>query len=427
MSGFDGLPDGVVCLVFSKLHLAQSVALCSTVCRRWNALCYTVDTLTFESFQLFENRAETKRKASCIEDVVTGMLLKSKGIRNLKITYHPVVWPWIQGDYFSEVKVCRWLEHVNGSLEKLSLVDPNLVKPQFDRLIHLSACRKLRWLHLCYGTIPEIPARCNRFGLLKSCLLDLIVISDSALETFVELCPLLEDLKINSCRGLVNPQIRGPSLVCLEVVNELDGCVQSIQKLHGNAPKLVKISLSYVKELITDGQGLLELELLCHVKPQIHTLSSLNSLYMKGHAWELDSVSELVRLGTNVKLLYIDVELREKNPLRLDYFIGHLQDLNSLYLGADLFECLQAGAKFISSFQWMTLPVVVDITVVMNNGNEHCTTVLGIFLKCSRSLKTLRIKAEPLENTFENLSFFTRVLALQRNYPQVEIAFGLPK
>lgn len=425
-SNFDGLPDGVVCLIFSKLNLAQTVAQCSTVSRRWKDLCQTVDTLTFESFQLFENRAESKRKASCIEAVVSHMLLNTSGIRNLKITYHPVVWPWIPDDYFSEVKVCKWLEHVNGSLEKLTLVDPNLVKPQSDRLIHLSHCRKLQWLNLCYGTIPEIPGKCHRFEHLKSCLLDLIAISDVALEAFVELCPLLENLKLNSCRGLVSPQLRAPNLTRLEIVNELDGHVQSIQRVCADAPKLVQVSLSYVKELITEGQGLLEVELLCHVKPRIHALPSLISLYMNGHTWELDSISEFVRLGTNVRLLHMDVKLEAKNPLRLDYFLGHLQDLTSLYIGIDIFECLQAGVKFISAFQGLSLPHLEDITVMVTCGNEHCIAVLEIFLKCSSSLKFIRINAGPLGNSPENVMFFTWILRLQRTYPDVMITLACP-
>lgn len=425
MANFDSLPDGVICLIFSKLSLAQTVAQCSTVCRRWKALCQTVDTLTFESFQLFENRAESKRKASCIEDVVSSMLLKTSGVRNLKIAYHPVVWPWIHHDHFSEDKVCTWLQHVHASLEKLTLVDPSLDTPQPSRLIHLSDCRKLEWLNLCYGSVPNIPPQCHPFVLLKSCFLDLIAITDAALADFVELCPLLEDLRLNSCTGLQSPHIRAQNLRCLEFLNEL-GCVTPIQRVSAYASKLVNVSLSYVKELMTEGEGLLELELMCHVKPRIQLLPSLNSLYMHGHTWELDSISEYIRLGTNVKVLYIDAKLEEKNPLRLDYFFGQLQNLNSLYIGSDFFQCLQAGAKFISTFQWMSLPLLEDITVVVTCGSEHCITVLGIFLRCSSSLKTLRINAEPLENSTENLKFFTHVLALQRSYPCVEIMLTCP-
>jgi hypothetical protein len=296
-----------------------------------------VDTLTFESFQLFENRAESKRKASSIEAVVSTMLLKTNGVRNLKIAYHPVVWPWIDEDHFSEVKVCAWIQHVKPSLEKLTLVDPNRRTPQPGKLIHLSDCKRLQWLNLCYGSIPSIPRECHTFGLLKSCSLDLIAITDSALADFVQLCPLLEDLTINSCPGLQNPQIRAENLMCLGFLNNL-GNVAPIQSVCVKAPKLVKASLSYVKELVTEGEGLSVLVLMCHVKPRIQSMPSLCSLQMHGHNWELDSISEYIRLATSIQHLHIDVKLEEKRPLRIDRFLGQLQHVNSLYIGADFFK-----------------------------------------------------------------------------------------
>ena len=344
MADFDSLPDGVICLIFSMLGLAQTVAQCAMVCRRWKNLSQIVDTLTFESFQLFENRAESKRKASSIEAVVSSMLLKTNGVRDLKIAYHPVVWPWIDDDHFSEKNVCTWIQHVKPSLEKLTLVDPNRTTPQPGKLIHLSDCKRLQWLNICYGSIPNIPLECHPFSLLKTCFLDLIVITDSALMDFVQLCPLLEDLTINSCPGLQSPHIRAENLKCLEFLNNL-GNVAPIQRLCVNAPKLVKASLSYVKELVTEGDGISALVLMCHVKPRIQSMPSLNSLYMHGQNWELDSISEYIRLATSLQQLHIDVKLEAKHPLRIDRFLGQLQHLNSLYIGSDFFKV------WVSNFQ----------------------------------------------------------------------------
>eukprot|EP00250_Pteridium_aquilinum_P019102 c24295_g2_i1 orf=1050-2096(-) len=336
MTNFDSLPDGVLCLIFSKLSLAQVVAQCSTVCQRWRALCRSIDTLTFESFQLFENRAE-KKKASCIQDVVSHMLLRTSGVRNLKIAYHPVVWPWIHHDHFAEDKVCMWLQHVHTSLERLTLVDPNLATPQPNRLVCLSNCRKLQWLNICYASIPTLPPQCCSFDMLTTCLLDLIVITDAALALLVQLCPLLEVLRLNSCTGLHSPYICAPNLRCLEFMSNL-GCTEPIQRVNACAPKLQHVFLSYVKELRTDGEGLSEFELMCHVKPYIRSLPSLSSLHMHGPMWQLDSISEYIRLGPSVRVLYLDAKLEEKKPLQLDDFFGHLQKLNTLYIGSELFE-----------------------------------------------------------------------------------------
>lgn len=157
MASFDVLPDSIACLILSKLENAQMVAQCAIVCHRWKMLARLVDTLTFESFKLLEKKLDKTRNATCLEKIVTQMLLMTHGIRVLKISYHPVVWPWIPNDYFSEDKVCQWLQHVNTSLERLTLVDPNRVKPQPMKLLHLTECKKLQWLNLCYGFIPEMP------------------------------------------------------------------------------------------------------------------------------------------------------------------------------------------------------------------------------------------------------------------------------
>jgi hypothetical protein len=105
MGNFDVLPDSVACLILSKLKNAQMVAQCAMVCHRWKMLSQLVDTLAFESFKLFEKKVDKNSKASCLEAIVTHMLLNTSGIRNLKISYHPVVWPWIPNDYFCEEKV----------------------------------------------------------------------------------------------------------------------------------------------------------------------------------------------------------------------------------------------------------------------------------------------------------------------------------
>ena len=123
----------------------------------------------------------------------------------------------------------------------------------------------------------------------------------------------------------------------LRVLNNL-GNVAPIQSVCVNAPKLIKASLSYVKELVTEGEGLLELVLMCHVKPRIQSMPSLSSLHMHGHSWELDSISEYIRLATSIQHLHIDVKLEEKHPLRIDHFLGQLQHVNSLYIGSDFFK-----------------------------------------------------------------------------------------
>lgn len=424
MANFDSLPDGLLCFIFSKLSLAQAVARCSTVCHRWHSVSATVDTLTFESFQLFENRAE-KRKASCIEDVVSNMLLRTSGVRNLKIAYHPVVWPWIHNDHFAEEKVCMWLQHVNTSLECLTLVDPNLATPQRNRLVYLSNCKKLQWLNLCYAFIPSLPPQCQAFDMLTSCSLDLVVITDCALTSFVQLCPLLECLRLNSCTGLQSPHIRAPSLRCLEFLSNL-GCVEPIQRVCADAPNLQHVFLSYVEELRTEGEGLVELDLMCHVKPSLQLLPLLSSLSMHGPMWNLDSISEYIRLGPSVQVLFIDVKLDAKRPLEMDRFFGHLQNLKTMYIGSEFFQCLQAGARLAPTMRKVSLPVLEEITVAVTRGDKHCITVLSLFLRCSSSLKRLCVNAELLENCAENVAFFTSVLALQRNYVHVEILLICP-
>ncbi|KAI5067243.1 hypothetical protein GOP47_0017771 [Adiantum capillus-veneris] len=367
MANFDSLPDGLLCFIFSKLCLAQAVASCLRTGQ------------------------------------IGGKLLALK--------------MWSQ--------TCLLEQHVRTSLERLTLVDPNLATPQRNRLVYLSNCKKLQWLNLCYAFIPSLPPQCEAFDMLTSCSLDLVVITDSALTSFVQLCPFLECLRLNSCTGLQSPHIRAPSLRCLEFVSNL-GCVEPIQRICADAPNLQHVFLSYVEELRTEGEGLLELDLMCHVKPSLQLLPLLSSLSMHGPMWNLDSISEYIRLGPSVQVLYIDVKLEEKKPVKIDQFFGHLQNLKTMYIGSEFFECLQAGAKLSSTMRKVSLPSLEEITVAVTRGDPHCITILSMVLRCSSSLKKLQINAESLENSTENAAFFTCVLALQRIYVHVEILLTCP-
>ncbi|KAJ7300238.1 hypothetical protein O6H91_06G023400 [Diphasiastrum complanatum] len=423
---FDLLPDSIACLILSKLKNAQAVAQCATVCRRWRILAQSVDTLTFESFKLFEKRVDKSAKASCVEAIVSKVLPHTNGLRDLNISYHPVVWPWIPHDHFSEQTVCHWLKHVRCSLERLVLVDPNSANPQPEKLIHLSECKRLHWLNLCYGVIPDIPSSCRRFEHLKTCFLGLIVISDDALQTFVKLCPSLEDLKVNSCKGLQAPCLVAPNLLSLEFA-KMDVCDRNIACVTVEAPKLVKVCLSYVEELKADGQAILELDLLCHVRPRLRHLPGLASLYLNGEMWELESILELFKLGTNLSKLHVDAVIRDKRPMQLEPFY-HMLELRSLYLGADLFECLQAASVSTCNLKSrICLPKLEDVTAVVHFGNIGCVAVLAALLKYSTSLKTLQINARKMNKSMGNEAFFTNVLHLQKEYPQVTISLSCPE
>jgi hypothetical protein len=59
MGNFDVLPDSIACLILSKLENAQMVAQCGMVSKRWKMLTQLVDTLTFESFKLFEKKVRS--------------------------------------------------------------------------------------------------------------------------------------------------------------------------------------------------------------------------------------------------------------------------------------------------------------------------------------------------------------------------------
>lgn len=59
MGNFDVLPDSIACLILSKLENAQMVAQCAIVSKRWKMLTQLVDTLTFESFKLFEKKVSS--------------------------------------------------------------------------------------------------------------------------------------------------------------------------------------------------------------------------------------------------------------------------------------------------------------------------------------------------------------------------------
>ncbi|KAG0595746.1 hypothetical protein M758_UG193500 [Ceratodon purpureus] len=338
MGNFDVLPDSIAILILSKLENAQMVALCAMVCSRWKVLTGLVDTLTFESFKLLEKKLDKNRNASCLEAIVTRMLLKTHGIRILKISYHPVVWPWIPNDYFSEDEVCNWLQHVNTSLERLTLVDANRAKPHPKKLFHLTECKKLQWLNLCYGFIPEMPSSPGRFEQLVTLHLDLIFIYDSALQTLVELSPMLEDLKLNSCKGLRTPHLAALKLTSLEFANDMDVATTPITVVTVNAPNLVSVSLCHVEELVMDGFLLQNLDLLWHVRPSIRELPMLENLHISGKSWALDSVTHLIRLGINLRFLHIDAFIERKYPIQLQSLLRHLQELVSIHIGADFFE-----------------------------------------------------------------------------------------
>lgn len=430
MGSFDVLPDSIACLILSKLESAQMVAQCAMVCHRWKTLARLVDTLTFESFKLLEKKLDKNRNASCLETIVTQMLLKTHGIRILKISYHPVVWPWIPNDYFSEDRVCQWLQHVNTTLERLTLVDPNRARPQPKKLLHLTDCKKLQWLNLCYGFIPVLPASPGRFEQLVTLHLDLILIYDSALQTLVELAPILEDLKLNSCKGLRTPHFTALKLTSLEFANDMDVATTPITMVTVNAPSLVSVSLSHVEELVMNGFTLQNLALLWHVRPNIRELPVLESLHISGESWALDCVTHLIRLGTNLRSLRIDAFFERKYPIQLQSLLRHLQELVSIHIGADFFECLQtaggAGAAFMRMHA-MVLPRLENIMVVISCGNNNCISVLVSLLKCAPALRILRIDAENLRKSMDNVMFFSNLLGLQRDYPQVKVSLACPQ
>ncbi|KAG0573450.1 hypothetical protein KC19_VG179600 [Ceratodon purpureus] len=429
MGNFDVLPDSIAILIFSKLENAQMVAQCAMACRRWKVLTGLVDTLTFESFNLLEKKLDKNRNASCLEAIVTQMLLKTHGIRILKISYHPVVWPWIPNDYFSEAEVCNWLQHVNTSLERLTLVDANRAKPQPKKLLHLTECKKLQWLNLCYGFIPEMPSSPGRFEQLVTLHLDLIFIYDNALRSLVELSPMLEDLKLNSCKGLRTPRLTALKLISLEFANDMDVATAPITVVTINAPNLVSVSLCHVEELVMDGFSLQNLYLLWHVRPSIRELPMLENLHISGESWALDSLTHLIRQGTSLRSLHIDAFIERKYPIQLQSLLRHLQELVNIHLGADFFECLQAaggaGAAFMR-MHTMTLPRLEIITAVVGCGNNDCISVLDTLLKCAPALQTLRIDAEKLRKSMDNVMFFTNLLKLQRDYPHVKISLVCP-
>ncbi|XP_024377143.1 uncharacterized protein [Physcomitrium patens] len=352
MGSFDVLPDSIACLILSKLESAQMVAQCAMVCHRWKTLARLVDTLTFESFKLLEKKLDKNRNASCLETIVTQMLLKTHGIRILKISYHPVVWPWIPNDYFSE-----------------------------DR-------------------------------------------------TLVELAPILEDLKLNSCKGLRTPHFTALKLTSLEFANDMDVATTPITMVTVNAPSLVSVSLSHVEELVMNGFTLQNLALLWHVRPNIRELPVLESLHISGESWALDCVTHLIRLGTNLRSLRIDAFFERKYPIQLQSLLRHLQELVSIHIGADFFECLQtaggAGAAFMRMHA-MVLPRLENIMVVISCGNNNCISVLVSLLKCAPALRILRIDAENLRKSMDNVMFFSNLLGLQRDYPQVKVSLACPQ
>jgi hypothetical protein len=224
------------------------------------------------------------------------------------------------------------------SLEQLTLVDPNRAKPQPEKLLRLSECKKLQWLNLCYGMIPEVPSSCQRFEQLRTLYLDLIAISDESLATLVDLSPLLEDLKVNSCKGLHSPNLSALNLASLEFANNLDVSTAMIHSVSVNAPKLVKVSLSHVEKLVIDGSALLELDLLCHVRADIRELPALTNLNVGGESWALDSLTHLIRLATNLCCLHVDAVIDWKYPVQIQSILHHLLELHSMHIGADFFE-----------------------------------------------------------------------------------------
>jgi hypothetical protein len=168
--------------------------------------------------------------------------------------------------------------------------------------------------------------------------LDLIFIYDSALETLVELSPMLEDLKLNSCKGLRTPHLTALKLTSLEFANDMDVATTPITVVTVSAPNLVSVSLCHVEEVVMDGFSLQNLDLLWHVRPSIRELPVLEDLHISGESWALDSVTHLIRLGTNLRSLHIDAFIERKYPIQLQSLLRHLQELVSIHIGADFFE-----------------------------------------------------------------------------------------
>lgn len=74
----------------------------------------------------------------------------------------------------------------------------------------------------------------------------------------------------------------------------------------------------------------------------------------------------------------------------------------------------------------MSLPKLESITAVIVRGNRDCISVLGTLLKCAPALQALKVDAEDLMKSMDNIAFFTYLLGLQRDYPNVKISLTCP-
>eukprot|EP00271_Cylindrocystis_brebissonii_P003973 TRINITY_DN15273_c0_g2_i1.p1 TRINITY_DN15273_c0_g2~~TRINITY_DN15273_c0_g2_i1.p1 ORF type:complete len:436 (+),score=65.80 TRINITY_DN15273_c0_g2_i1:927-2234(+) len=424
--GFDSLPDPVACCILSRLDDAQKLAQCATVCRRWRQLAEWVDALTVVPFEFCDKRMEGRR-AQDVQAIVNHVLFRTSSVRRLSISYHPVVWPWLPQDHFQEEAVVSWLCHVASSVEILTLVDPNRTTPQKDRWLQLSHCRRLSHLSLCYGLVPVIPPLCQPFESLRTVSLALVTLTDSSLQDLLALCPLLNTLLLNSCHGLLSPLLTSASLTDLTLANDFTDISHTpISSIVLDTPKLENLLIvQQVASLVAQNvSSLVHLELRCHVQTTVReAFPSLKVLHLAGRDWTVDSFTELVRQCPSLRVLAVDIALSLVMPVRLDWLLRRCLDVEELTIGVDLFQCLHAGSKnLLRCCQQLRLLRLRSAHIAYDSGDKMCVEIFTGLLKCAPALKALEADARGLERV--NLSFFSDILQLQRDYPQVK--FSLP-
>ncbi|KAJ0439790.1 putative F-box domain, FBD domain, leucine-rich repeat domain superfamily [Helianthus annuus] len=376
------MPDKVVTNILDRLPLPHAMRT-SVLSRKWRFKWTMLSQLVFYDSYFWNLRKDENRLR-----VISRLLLHLRGPITKFVLYID--------DGLNVEDLNHWTMFLSRKgIKDLTIGKRN--KPLVKLPTHLFTCLELKHLKLSNWCI-QLPTTFNGFPNLLSLELLQVNFESGKFEEFITLCPVLEILKMSDLRSKVKPDdfAKLANLKTLSLTttpfSDIDEPItitssSAIFELLGFLPKLQELQLSFPRCKFTEGGS---------KKRFPDAFPCLKSLIL--YDVDVDSVImvscvfELIRHLPNLQTLIILACDQKKNcSPEVDY-----NTMGPLQLRSVMFNCLK--------------------------GSENEVRLIKYLLACSPFLKKIEIYFQNSIKRHEQSMFATKLLKIQRAYPEVDIS-----
>lgn len=241
------LPDDLLCLILSRIPVKEAIR-CSILSKRWRFLYTEISQLTL-SPHLLLGPYVTPNPFSIltVENIISNiLLLRSWDLEAFHLSNDTCEWHNVFNREwrFNRQSISKWVQYAAWkNIQRLTLCDSPLSEIPPHALF---SCNFLTELTLSNYILSHLPTHFSGFSHLITCNLTNIEITDASLACFISLCPLLQNLKLRTCKGLWKPVISAPNMIYLDVHN-------GVEFLTVNCPKLRTMEAYLRKDLRVNG------------------------------------------------------------------------------------------------------------------------------------------------------------------------------